>query len=711
MVDIDLSFAAWPANSTIKLCNVKWNSDYRDVVYFPTQSALDNYIDNLAGLSYNNSTYLKINEPIRISEPFSEVQKYNYLRVSNPAQANNVYPNSAVTFYYFITGVEYIAPNVTQITVQLDVWSTYIRTMTFGSCYIERGHIGIANVNQMAQNGRKYLTVPEGLDLGGEYVNVNYNRHELMINNFIGYILATTISLQEPFGNNTDPRLSAAKGTVFANVPSGVEYYVFTSAADLSTFIRLMTGYPWIMQGIMSVTAIPKDYADELASTATNVTVPTAPNPIKLINNTSGSYSTLISAFPSSVNPDGWATGLRPDGYIDSHKVAAFNRLHKFKTYPYSFIEMTAYSGTPIVIKPELLGDSECKFAVRIQGNIPNPKIAAYPYDYNALGGSRTAPVNISGKPYYDNGEFYDMAVFVQNLPQIPMVNDSALLASAASAHTTAYQYASADWSQQRVQASSNLAYEQSTAAIRTGDRQLTVGLEANRHSADLSNEMSRRSNTVSGINSVVSGIAGGNPLGAISGAINAGAQHSMNVQRTNEQLAINTMAARQSHNIANQQARMVRDSNKDYADFASKGDYENAIAGINARVQDAKLIQPSVVGQAGGDLFNFVTSGIAIFHKVKTLEPNAYNMIGDFWLRYGYAINRFATIPSNFQVMTKFTYWKLKETYIDAANCPETFKQTIRGIFEKGVTVWNNPNDLGTMPLYTNEPLAGVTL
>ena len=73
--------------------------------------------------------------------------------------------------------------------------------------------------------------------------------------------------------------------------------------------------------------------------------------------------------------------------------------------------------------------------------------------------------------------------------------------------------------------------------------------------------------------------------------------------------------------------------------------------------------------------------------------------------------VNQFAQMPSDFQVMTNFTYWKLRETYIYSQSCPELFKQTIRGIFEKGVTVWRDANKIGQIDIANNAPKAGVTL
>ena len=58
---------------------------------------------------------------------------------------------------------------------------------------------------------------------------------------------------------------------------------------------------------------------------------------------------------------------------------------------------------------------------------------------------------------------------------------------------------------------------------------------------------------------------------------------------------------------------------------------------------------------------------------------------------------------------MNKFTYWQLQATYL-TGQISEEFKNTIRGIFEKGVTVWNNPNDIGMDTANTtNTPIMGT--
>jgi hypothetical protein len=120
-------------------------------------------------------------------------------------------------------------------------------------------------------------------------------------------------------------------------------------------------------------------------------------------------------------------------------------------------------------------------------------------------------------------------------------------------------------------------------------------------------------------------------------------------------------------------------------------------------------MIQPSVSGQMGGETLNYVNGRFEIGVRYKIPDLAAITRIGEYWLRYGYAIRNFIVPPANLMVMEKFTYWKMQETYITTAPMPETFKQTIRGIFEKGVTVWASPAYIGNIDIADNAKLPGI--
>jgi hypothetical protein len=228
-----------------------------------------------------------------------------------------------------------------------------------------------------------------------------------------------------------------------------------------------------------------------------------------------------------------------------------------------------------------------------------------------------------------------------------------------------------------------------------------------------IQNQQAVANAAIGGVTSLAGGAMGG-PAGLASSALgvaSSAASTAVDINARNQQLAVSQGLARSqtSAQVGNQ--GYMRDTNKEFADYAAQGDYENTIAAINAKVQDARLIQPTTAGQIGGDAFNLVAYEWAIHAKVKRIQGAALAAIGEYWLRYGYAINRFVTPPMSLQVMEKFTYWKLRETYLKSTTCPESFRQTIRGIFEKGVTVWNDPADIGTVDIADNAPLSGVTL
>ena len=356
-------------------------------------------------------------------------------------------------------------------------------------------------------------------------------------------------------------------------------------------------------------------------------------------------------------------------------------------TYPYCVIELTTYTGTPIVLKPESLSGDGIDVAQYVHISPPSPRIMYVPNLYNAIDGASVTG-NADGTRF-DPGEFFDMATTISNFPTFSTLNNSYVSFLASNKNALAYSHSSADWSQQKALAGNQLSYDQASKNIDTFNQSTQVALEGQAMQAGI------------GLGSnVIGGAMAGGPAGAALGAIGsignlAGTASSM-------------LTTRRQQDITNDNSAYMRDTNKGYADFAANGDYSQAIAGINAKVQDAKMIQPTTSGQVGGEAFMLAKLGWGVHAKVKTLQPAAMAAIGEFWLRYGYAVQRWAKMPASLMVMSKFTFWKLKETYITSSRCPEPYKQAIRGIFEKGVTVWVNPNDIGNVDNATNTPRVG---
>jgi hypothetical protein len=701
---LDFNYAVWSNGTIVTLCNVPWNADYRDIVKFANgQADLDSYLTNQTGptVTIENMTYAKVGQPVRVNVPFNQAFKYNYLRAYNPAQP--ISGDMPQSFYYFITDVRYVAPNTTEMQIQLDVWQTFGYGVTFGNCFIERGHIGIANENQFADNGRTYLTIPEGLDIGGEYQIIDQYKHTIASARDENYsiLVTSTVALNEDPGTIENPQLHSAKGSQLENLPNGAEMYIFSNLDHFTAFMEAFSDRPWITQGIVSITAIPKmsEYGIQAVSTMIEGVSVWEIDPGQLRRNKVPMRNNWRNELPMG---DGNRYGL----------------LQKFKVFPYTVLEMTSYTGTPLVLKPENWADSHATVVEVPHFASSGARIMFYPYRYNAANPGADPDIDFNYGTINDGGEFYDMATGIFNFPTFSLVNNGYMQFMAANTHGIAFQHASAEWSQQRALTGNQMAYDQSTSGMELSEQLNRLGINAATQNTSLANETASWRALQGSINSGVSGAAGGakgGPVGAATGALtgvaNQVASWAIEVNQNNQSLGIANNLSSSSNRATVEQQGYVRDTNKNYADYAARGDYQNQIGAINAKVQDARLIQPTTAGQVGGDAFNLATYKWGYDIKVKMLNAGAMRAIGEYWLRYGYQINMFGQMPSSLMVMTRFTYWKLRETYITAAQCPETFKQAIRGIFEKGVTVWNNPADIGNIDIADNAIVAGVQL
>ena len=93
-----------------------------------------------------------------------------------------------------------------------------------------------------------------------------------------------------------------------------------------------------------------------------------------------------------------------------------------------------------------------------------------------------------------------------------------------------------------------------------------------------------------------------------------------------------------------------------------------------------------------------------------KCVTGGAVQSLFAYWGRYGYQVNRFLWQLSgrslkDLKVMSKYSYWQLQETYLTCASANESETAAIRGVFEKGVTLWNSPDMIGTTNWIDNEP------
>lgn len=728
----DFDYSVWTAGTQVDLVNVKWTNDYQDVVKFASKAALNTYIDGLqsSGIRITNMTMAKPGQDILLPIPYNRVNRYNYLRASNPLMP---IPNDIQKdFYYFILDCEYVNPQTTRIRVQLDVWQSYVYDVTIGNCYVERGHIGIANTNQFDNYGRDYLTVPEGLDIGADYRTIVKRTEELVnISESLEgdhdiIVLSTTDLLQDP-GTVTNPSLDVGPGSELNGIPSGATFYVFETAFKFRDWIETMAPYPWIIQGIVSVTVMPSinRYDDFTYST------------------------TILPKRVSTIKPrpikHNMFTNWRNNAGFLNYIPEEYQHLKKFFTYPYMVIECTTWTATPVVLRPEAWNNPDAQVLERVNFMPPNQRVQFIPRQYNSSGQTPDAywgmtydefmdlanslPITEPEREAFierysdigdDFGDYLDVMTQIAGFPALPVVNNMALNYLASNAHSIAYQRTSADWTQQRALGMAQGQFDIAGRQIETNTRLNEISRSTNAAQTASQNIHLQNQALLNGVASLTGGAGAGavfGPTGMAAGGVSGGVQAiagamgaGLQAQQNDASTAIANSGSFNQTMAQNSNANYARNTNQDLAEFAAKGDYANAIAGVNARVQDAAMIQPSIAGQFGGDSTNIANGTMEFSVRWKLIDNAAIRVIGDFWLQFGYAIRAFIQPPQSLQVMTKFTYWKMTKAYLSSATVPESHKQVLRGIMEKGFIVWNDPDDIGSIAISDNAPLPGVS-
>lgn len=704
---LSFDYSVWSAGSVITMVNVPFDNTYRDIVdwksYGHTPYAYVKSFNNLHKVEVSQMTYLAQGKPIRIPTPFTKANQYNYVMVENPGRpVNNIgfegYTPSV--FFYFITSIDYIAPNTTQLTLQLDVWTTYYQRINFGRSYLERGHMGIAATDSFDNYGKNWLTQPEGLDMGSEHQIIRtYRRLLADVNNYDYVVIVTSttkLDANNGYGDENNPRVSMATSSRTEGIPNGTEIYACT-ANNFKSGMEGLRYYPWVAQGIGSITIVPKDVVDLNAG-----------DKVKVGEKTGQGTWTWLSDNSVYINRNYSLTDASFRNEFLSLLPKEYRELKKFVTSPYCIVELTTYSGNPVEFRPESIRTAGININQYAHVVPPNPSLLFTIRDYNTITESVIVERR-AGKVTNEYGEGWDMCTGYTSLPTFSAVNNSSLNALASSAHTAAAQVNNAKWQQQRAQRAATAARDVANAGIaatQAGAENSMWGNSAMADSQSRYNNMRATVQATQGAMTALGGVMGlnGSAAGAgIGQAATAGVSAMINNSQAQSTANIQNQLASGASQISQQQQRTVRDTNYELAQFAANGDYEAAIASINGQRQDMQVIPPSVVGQTSGYVSAMVSNGLVIDARIRSVSPAAMRSIGDFWLRYGYLMNTWIKFPKTLSLMTEFTYWKMAECYLVDTTIPEGFKASVRGIFEKGVTVWRSPQRIGNTNVRNN--------
>ena len=314
--------------SSIRLCNVPITPINQ--IDFATKEDQLNYFANKVTHSFNDCKYQSRSSKIKIK---GYVDKFND---SNYGYYINTYGDTTKTFFFWIVDKQLIATETTELTIQLDVFQTWLFDFKFNCCMIERCHV---SDDTFGAN-----TIPEDFEVGDYVTPIRIPIGYLQGNP--DFFIATSID---------------DMGAIYGKTYSGftIKYFAYNDVNMLSDYISTLCD-----TGKSDAIAFIFEY------------------PHNLIAN------------------KGWSSGSDIKGYegvisksIDLYKVD-FTQIFSFKNdayipynnkvncYPFNFITLKNANGSNVVLKFENFADSE-KISFELEGVLTKvPTFTLTPLNY-----------------------------------------------------------------------------------------------------------------------------------------------------------------------------------------------------------------------------------------------------------------------------------------------------------------------------------------
>lgn len=330
-------------DSYIKLVRFDVTKEHQ-ITFADGVAQIDYFRNVLNGVELTASAYQRKEYKIRFPALIDTIEQYNYAIVQNK-------PESYKYYFYYITDMEYINEEVTDVTIKLDVFQTYQFDFTYMKSLIEREH---ANSDNVGDN-----TIPEGLETG-EFI-INYTERMSALMNY-AYMVQCKKDM------NGDVRLSTNLG----GIRYAGRFYACSDYGSVASIIMYYTDDPdklgLTAEDIINIYMIPMAF----------LPIQIAPQGFEPINNFSSNVELNFSTIKHS----------SIDGYTPTNK--------KLLTKEFNYLVVSNECGGTEELYFENFKTSNCQFLIEA---IPTPSGSAKltPKSYGNAGTSGN--YNLYGLP------------------------------------------------------------------------------------------------------------------------------------------------------------------------------------------------------------------------------------------------------------------------------------------------------------------------
>lgn len=306
-----------PETNILLLRNVPLDTTYDHTIFFSDKAAQHTYFSSLRAFSLSNYTYQRVSNGVsRVGIKADFLYDCNYMMFQNTAYGNK-------WFYAFITSVDFINNECSEIHFQLDVMQTWFFDYEPDMCFVEREHVSSDAIGAHIE--------PEPVATG-EYV---FNDYEPLIsmNNLVVCIAVV----------DTD---GATDGTLYDGIYGSAQLFVYESN-DVQLINKKINEYKQKPEAIISIYMFPSLFIGD--------TIPTN-HRLSFGKGASGAYVT--------------AKGITVNDTLNGYKP----KNHKLYTYPYNFYHVDNASGGELSLRYEFFDGR--KPVLEISGTITQPVVA-----------------------------------------------------------------------------------------------------------------------------------------------------------------------------------------------------------------------------------------------------------------------------------------------------------------------------------------------
>lgn len=327
-------------NSIIRLLTrVSLDPNYSYTIYFNSVAEQTNYFMSKQKYYLSGYSYQRINRGYaRVGIKAEDLYDCNYMMFQNTAFGNK-------WFYAFITSVEYVNDECSEIRFEIDVMQTWHFDYELGDCFVEREH---TQTDRIGDN-----IVPENLAVG-EYVMNDYKPIISMSD------MCVIIAVVDVDNGTTS-------GTLYDGIYGSAELYAYDST-DVTSINAKVGEYAQKPEAIIGMYMLPKILLGD-----------TIPSGNKL------SYG--ARAVATTVTLEAVSSGKDLDGYVPVN--------NKLYTYPYCFYHIDNASGSELSLRYEFF--QNLTPVVEISGTVTQPvNVVLRPCsykgvaNYDSLGGYTT---------------------------------------------------------------------------------------------------------------------------------------------------------------------------------------------------------------------------------------------------------------------------------------------------------------------------------